>query len=175
MARSANPESLRVMLATSVLLSGTIWPRWPYEVLRHALQGDYRLVLAPLLIDKATRKFQEKFPRHLPAFARFLQDCDYELCADPNRAEVLAQRDLMRDISDVPIALAAIGARVGCLVSEDKDFTASTAQTRKLHRQLQVLLSGTFLRKRMSWTGEALEAVRGRTWPELRPGPADNR
>jgi hypothetical protein len=59
------------------------------------------------LVEKAveaTRKFRKKFPSYLPAFARFLEECDYELCADPTRKEVLAQRDLMRDLNDVPIA-----------------------------------------------------------------------
>lgn len=95
-----------------------------------------------------------------------MQLCDYELWADPSRDEILAHRELMRDINDLPIALAAIRARVDCFVSEDKDFTAHTPQTAQLHRELQIMLSGAFLREHMGWRSEALEQVRKRRWPE---------
>ena len=52
----AAAKSLRVMLDTTVLIAGIAWPRWSYEVLRHALSGDFRLVLSPLVIKQARRK-----------------------------------------------------------------------------------------------------------------------
>jgi hypothetical protein len=73
----------------------------------------------------------------------------------------------MRDVTDVPIALAAIRAGVDVLVSEDKDFTIQNETTAELHRHLTVMLSGTFLRQVMGWTSEELEAIRHRTWADL--------
>lgn len=37
--------TVRIAVDTNVLLSGIIWPRWPYAILQHALQGDVELVL----------------------------------------------------------------------------------------------------------------------------------
>jgi hypothetical protein len=62
----------------------------------------------------------------------------------------------------VPIALAAINARVDYFVSEDKHFTEKSEQTAALHQRLNIMLSGTFLREVMKWTSEQLEDVRGR-------------
>ena len=30
----------RVMLDANVLIAGSVWPRWPYEVLQHALRAS---------------------------------------------------------------------------------------------------------------------------------------
>lgn len=73
----------------------------------------------------------------------------------------------MRDITDVPVALAAIKAGVDHFVSEDKDFTSSDKTTEKLHRKLRVMLPGTFLREVMGWSSEELQAIRRREWADL--------
>jgi predicted nucleic acid-binding protein len=155
------------MVDTSVLVAGIVWPRWPYQVLQHAVQGDFQLVLSPTIIEEATRKFAVRFPAYQQEFASFLRECGYEPVAEPAAPEVLVHRGLMRDVTDVPIALAAIRAGVDVLVSEDKDFTIQNETTAELHRHLTVMLSGTFLRQVMGWTSEELEAIRHRTWAEL--------
>lgn len=161
MARS-NRVLYRVMLDTSVLIAGTIWRRWPYEVLQHARRHDYRLVLAPVIVAEAAATFRRRFPRYLSAFQTFLGDCPYEEAADPTRDDIIAQRSLMRDINDVPIALAAIQSGVDYLLSEDKDFTEPTPSNAELHARLRIRLPGTFLREVMGWSSIDLEAVRGR-------------
>jgi len=70
-------------------------------------------------------------------------------------------------LSDVAIALAAIGAGVDYIVSEDKDLTTQDDSTAELRRHLKVLLSGTFLREVMGWTSEDLEAIRHRKWNDI--------
>ncbi|MCB0094768.1 MAG: PIN domain-containing protein [Caldilineaceae bacterium] len=157
----------RVMLDTSVLLSGTVWPRWPYEILQHGIHGDYQLVLAPLLIDEAEAKFQQRFPSHLARFQETLRSMDFELVANPPREEILTNRNLMVDIKDIPIALAAINGHVDYFVSEDKHFTAHTEQNASLQTQLNIMLSGTFLRVVMGWSSDELEVVRGRNWSDV--------
>lgn len=165
---SQPPRSPRVMIDTSVLLPGIIWPRWGHEILQHALKGDFQLVLSNFLIDEATRKFTEKFPSYADGFAKFLQDCDFELVPDPSLEEIEASHTLMQDIMDVPIALAAINARVDYFISQDKHFTQKTAANAKLHDQLTIMLSGTFLRQVMDWSSEDLERVRQRTIEDLK-------
>ena len=111
--------------------------------------------------------FREKFPAYAQDFEDFLAECVYEEASSPSADEIRANQDLMRDITDIPIALAAIKADVDHFVNEDKDFTARDETTAKLHEQLDVLLSGTFLREVMGWTSEELEAIRGRNWSNL--------
>lgn len=160
---------LRVMVDADVLFAGILWPRWPYEVLQHGLRGDFKLVLTPFVIEQVRRTVSTRFATELTQFEAFLSQLDFEEAPDPSDAEVEQHLDLVRDPTDVPVALAAINARVDFLVSEDKDLTSSNETTAKLRERLKVLLSGTFLRQVMGWTSVELEQVRGRPWHELEP------
>lgn len=159
---------LRVFVDANILVSGIVWPRWPYEILQMAIRGEYRLVLSDYVFAAAPCIIRNRFFEQANQFESFLAQCDFETVADPNAELVQIHRSLMRDIADVPIALAAIEAQVDCMVSEDKDFAADDDSTIELHQQLAVYLSGTFLREMMGWSTEQLEAVRGRTWRYLR-------
>lgn len=161
------PKKPRAMTDANVLLAGNAFPRWPYEVLQHALEDDYQLVLCPLIIKQAREHIHERFPQHLPRFEKFLREVEYELIPDPTQEEVDANQKLVRDLSDVAIALAAITAKVDYLVSEDKDLTTQDETTAELRRHLKVLLSGTFLREVMGWSSEELESIRHRKWDDV--------
>jgi len=161
------PDKPRVLTDANILLAGNAFPRWPYEVLQHAVDGDYQLVLCPLVIKQAREHMRERFPQHLPRLETFLREAEYELVPDPAVEAIDANQNLVRDLSDVPIALAAMGAKVDYLVSEDKDLTTLDESTAELRRHLKVMLSGTFLREVMNWTSEELESIRHRKWEEL--------
>jgi predicted nucleic acid-binding protein len=157
----------RLFVDANVLFAGSAFPRWPYEVLRHATAGDLQLVLCPLVVDQARRHLQQRFPDQVARLDHFLQRINYELVSDPTLEEIEAHADLVRDASDVAIALAAIAANVDYVVSEDKDLTAHDETTAELRRHLKVMLSGTFLREVMGWTSANLDIVRHRTWNDL--------
>ena len=159
----------RVMVDANILIAGIAFPRWSYEILRHVLLEDVRLVLCPFIIEQATRHIQRKFPAHLDDFKQFLAYCEYESVEDPPPDEVAQNHDLVRDITDVPIALAAIHAQVDYLVSEDKDLTTVDETTRELRKKIQPLIAGTFLRRAMGWKSEDLQRVRRRTWRDMPP------
>jgi putative PIN family toxin of toxin-antitoxin system len=161
------PPDLRVMLDANILIAGIVWPRWPYEVLQHALRGDYDLVLCQSVIKQARSRVKARFPNYIDQFEQFLQNCKFELVDDPTLEEITNNKDLVRDITDVPIALAAINTQVDFLVSEDKDLTTQDETTVKLRNELKVMVSGTFLRQVLGWKSEDLEKVRGRTWRDL--------
>ncbi len=81
MAMPSNPAAAkppRVMVDATVLFAGIGWPRWSYEVLRHAFSGDYQLVLSPLVIEQARRNLGEKLPVLVGAFDAWLNlvPCD---------------------------------------------------------------------------------------------------
>jgi predicted nucleic acid-binding protein len=160
---------IRVFLDANILIAGVVWPRWPYEVLQHALRGDFRLVLSEYVIQQARRRIQARFPAYIDQFDGLLQSSRYELVADPSKEQVTQYGDLVRDPTDVPVALAAINAGVDYLVSEDKDLTVQDESTAKLHQGLTVMISGTFLRKIMGWSSDELEKVRLRTWRDIQP------
>lgn len=161
------PDKLRVMVDANVLIAGVVWPRWPFEVLRHARHGDFRLVLSRRVIGEARRIIQNRFPNYSEPFEAFLQACDYELADEPSKDQIAANLTLVRDPADVPIALTAINAGVDVYVTSDRDFTDRDESTEKLHQRLTILLPGTFLREHMGWTSEELEAARNRSWRDL--------
>ena len=51
---------------------------------------------------------------------------------------------------------------VDYFVSEDKHFPVRTEQTERFHQKVRVMISGTFLREVMGWTGDRLEQARKR-------------
>jgi hypothetical protein len=153
------------MLDANILFAGIVWPRWSHEVLQHAQRGDYTLVLAPVIIAQAKRTFHSKYPSLLQPFEAWLERCPIELVADASEAQVVAQVDLVRQIEDVPVALAAIHASVDYFVSEDKDFTERSPSTETIHRQLTIMRPVIFLREVMGWSRADLERVRYRNWP----------
>jgi len=160
---------IRVMLDANVLIAGSVWPRWPYEVLQHALGGDFRLALSPYIIAQAEAQIAKSFPDHAWRFRQLIAGSNLELVKTPSRQQIEEAAGLVRDASDIPVALAAIAARVDYLVSEDKDLTAQDETTKQLRGKLTVLLSGTFLREVMGWRSEMLEAIRHRRWQDLAP------
>lgn len=155
------------MVDATVLIAGSAFPRWPHEVLRHALKGDFTLVLCPLVIDQAKLHLAQDFPHFLKDFERFLENCHFELVENPSTQEVKEHQGLIRDQKDIPIALAAIKTKVDYLVSEDKDFTTKDKSTEELRRSVRPLLSGTFLKEVMGWSSEDLEKIRHRKWSDI--------
>lgn len=161
------PPELSVMVDANILIAGSVWPRWPYEVLQHALRGDFRLVLSEYIVQQAHTHIHRRFPDYSDLFDELLQGLQYELVVDPTREQVAQNRDLVRDPTDIPVALAAINAGVDYLVSEDKDLTVQNETTIKLRQMLNVMISGTFLRHVMGWNSHELEKIRHRTWRDI--------
>lgn len=143
------------MLDVNVVIAGTIWPRWQYEILRHALKGDFQLVLAPLILESARRRITEIDPRQLPRFERFVEDCDYELVDNPTREQEQQNRDLVRSQADVPIALAAINAEVDYFVTYDTDFTDEGETTEKVQQAIPGIVICPRCFYGMCWAGRA--------------------
>ncbi len=145
--RGGGAHKPRVMLDTNVFITGIGWPRWQREVLLAGLRGDIQLLAAPYVLDEARRVIAKRFPQSRQAFEDFLAQAPIEVVPDPSKQEVDANTQLIRDIADVPVVLAAINAKVDYLVSEDKDLTTIDPTTEQLHEKLRVILPGTLLRQ----------------------------
>jgi predicted nucleic acid-binding protein len=109
----------RVFLDANILIRGITFPRFPYEVLRHAARGDFMLVLSPMVLDSARFYVHERFPDYQETLEVLLELLDYELIPDPPPEQVAAHPNLVRDAKDIPVALAAINARADYLISTD--------------------------------------------------------
>lgn len=157
------------MTDANTLIAGTAWPRFPYEVLQHAVNGDYRLVLSQEIINETRYALARIVPSaiNIGAFEEFLATTPYELAAAPSTAEIARHLDLVRDPNDIHVALAALNAGVDCLITQDKDFIAQDESTQKIRERLNILTPGAFLRYHMGWTSEALETIRGRSWTDF--------
>lgn len=170
----ATSKKVRAFADANILFSGAAFPRWSYEVLRHAAANDFKLILCPLVIKQARRNLQKRFPQHVETLERLLRLIDYELVNDPAPEDVKANQNLVRDLSDVAVALAAIASKADYFISEDKDFTAQDETTEEIRRYLKIKLTGAFLREVMGWTSEELEEIRHRTWNDIKDGEDDS-
>jgi len=158
------------MADANILIAGILFPRWFHEFLRHALRGDFQLVLSSQVIREARTQMARGTSAQQQALEQFLEDCDYEEVPDPARVEVEQNLHLVRDPKDVPIALAAIGAGVDYLVTNDADFTDKDETTALLRSRLVPISVGRFLHEAMGWQSPDLERIRRRGWHDLEPG-----
>lgn len=160
--------TLRVAVDANILIAGFGWPRWPYAVLRHAEQGDFTLVLSPLVIAEARRRIQIHLPTALDDFELYLASVGYEEAPVPTQDEIAANLDLVRQAKDVPIALSVRYAHVDYFVTYDRDFTDPGPTTEKIRQAIPgIVLPPVFLRDVMGWSSEALEAIRRRGWEDM--------
>jgi len=156
-----------VFLDSNVFIAGLTYPRWPYEVLKCGEAQKIKIVLCPFVIEEIKDRIAKKFPSYFEKVELFILAGKYKIVANPSKSEIEKHNTLVRDKKDIPIALAAIKAKVDYLVSSDKDLTAKDHTTEELRKYLQPLLPGTFLKEVMGWTSEELEAIRYRTWQHL--------
>lgn len=164
------PPSLRVMADANVVIAGILFPRWFHELLRHALRGDFQLVLSAQAVREARTRMARGTATQAAALEQFLADCEVEIVPDPSPEEVRRHPTLVRDEKDIPIALAAIAANVDHLVSNDKDLTAEDDTTAELRQYIQPITVGRFLREVMGWSSADLERIRQRTWADMPSG-----
>jgi predicted nucleic acid-binding protein len=157
------------MADANVVIAGILFPRWFHEFLRHALRGDFQLVLSAQAVREARLRMARGTPAGMRALEQVLIDGVPEIVPDPSPEEVQRHLALVRDVKDIPIALAAITARVDHLVSNDKDLTALDETTAELRRYLQPMTVGRFLHEIMGWSSAELERIRHRTWDQM-PG-----
>jgi predicted nucleic acid-binding protein len=160
---------LRVMVDANVLVAGIAWPRFPYEVLQHATDGGFRLVLSPGIIEEARYTLAKIPPASVNVgdFEAFLKNTEIEYVQAPTKEVLAAHTGLVRDPKDIHVAVAAIAAKVDLLVTQDRDFTADNESTHEVRKLLNICVPGVFLREYMGWSSEALESVRTRMWVDI--------
>ncbi len=164
------PPKQRVMVCANILIAGMTRPRLLYEILQHAVMGDFQLVLSAYIVDEAREVICQLAPDQVQQFETILQAIDHEIVSGPTRDELLRAPHLARHREDLPVILAAVMAQVDCLISQDRDITDPSGPA---HRYLRVELPVTFLRQSMGWKIDDLQRVRERNWHTLAQGSED--
>lgn len=157
----------RAFLDANVWIRGITFPRFPYEVLQHAARGEIVVIVSPLVLDSVRLYIRERFPEHEMALDALLQLLEVQVVADPSLERVAAYAGLVRDLKDVPVALAAIEAGAEYLVSTDRDLTDVDETTVELRRHLKPMAVGASLHEVTGWSHESLAAIERRRWSEL--------
>jgi putative PIN family toxin of toxin-antitoxin system len=157
----------RVFLDANVWIRGVTFPRFPYEVLRHAARGEITAIASPLVLDSVRFYLQQRFPQYQAALEALLDLLNLEAVPDPTPEQVAAHAGLVRDVKDIPVALAAIQAGAEYLVSTDRDLTDVDDTTAELRRHLRPMAVGAFLHEIMGWSHEDLAAIAHRRWSDL--------
>ena len=159
---------LRVAIDANVLITGIVWPRWAYEILMHAIRGDFTLVLSPLVIAEARNRIAVTFPDYLAEFEFLLGTLAYVFAPAPTADEIEANIDLVRQRKDVPIALSIRAAEIDYFVTYDRDFTDPGPTTRAVQAAIPgIILPPVFLRDVLGWSSTDLETIRHRDWSDL--------
>jgi predicted nucleic acid-binding protein len=158
------PDEIRLGLDANVLIAGVRLPRWPHEVLRASLTERFVVALPAQVVAEARRHLAH--PGHRAALDRFLTGVAYRELPMPAPELVRANRDLVRDEDDVPIALALLEGHVAIFVTNDRDFTDPGATAERFRARVRVMLPAVFLREIVGRSSDDLEAIRHRTWDD---------
>lgn len=107
----------RVFLDTSALLAGLASSSGASNAILVFAEADLlTLVVTEEVLVEAERNWQEKLPRALPEYRRFLATCPLERGAMPTAEAVSAARKIINP-KDAPILAAAISRQVDYLVT----------------------------------------------------------
>ena len=107
----------RVFMDPSALIAGLASPTGASPVILALAEGElFTLVIAEEVLVEAERNLQEKLPRALPEYRRFLAACPLERTAMPSAAEVAAAKEFIHP-KNAPILAAAMSLEVDYLVT----------------------------------------------------------
>ena len=107
----------RVFLDTSVLLAGLTSPTGASSlILALAEAKAIVLLVSEQVLVEAERNLEEKLPKAIPEYRRFLASCPLENVRDPSTAHVAKARGIIHP-KDASILMAARNAEVDYLVT----------------------------------------------------------
>jgi len=127
----------RVFLDSSALIAGLASPTGASNVILTLAAAEIiTLVVSEEVLVEVERNLQEKLPRALPEYRRFLATCPLERGAAPSGAEVAAARQIIHP-DDAPILAAAMALGIDYLVTFNrKHFLDDPEVARKSHLRL---------------------------------------
>lgn len=120
---------MRWLIDTNVLISAALFPdSVPAKAYMMAVNLPYHAVVCDYSLDEMRRVYSRKFPAKIAAFERFavFLALSAEIVATPeNKIPDAPDEQKIRDMNDRPIFRDAIAAKVGGIITGDKDFLES--------------------------------------------------
>ena len=112
----------RVFVDTNVLLSGLIFDGNESRLLRIAIEGEIRLVIAEVVLEEARAVLQSKFPDHTRVLDDLLAVLNHELIPLPDHESVRLAACHIRHPGDAAVLASMISAGADYVITGDKDF-----------------------------------------------------
>jgi predicted nucleic acid-binding protein len=141
----------RVFLDTSALLAGLASPTGASNVILTLAEAELlTLVVSEQVLVEAERNLEEKLPRAIPEYQRFLSTCRLEKVADPSGMDVAKAREIIHP-KDASILTAARNGRVDYLVTLNRKHFLDDPEVARRSR-LRIGAPDEFL----TWLGEHL-------------------
>jgi predicted nucleic acid-binding protein len=142
----------RVFLDTSALLAGLASSTGASNaILALAEAGLLALVVSEQVLVEAERNLQEKLPKAVPEYRRFLTACPLEKVPDPSPADVATAKEIIHP-KDASILWAAKNAQVDYLVTLNRKHFLDDPEVAR-RSGLQIGAPDRFL----AWLREQLE------------------
>lgn len=162
-------RKLRVMLDANTFFSAFYYPRFDLEILEHSVRGEITIVISPYILEQAREIIIKYIPDKLHLFENRFGLLDKEFVENPTQQQIDAAKaeNLIRDPTDIPVAISAINAEVDYLITRDKDFIAEDKTTREIRRRVKVIKPQVFLREVLGWSQESLDALARRQWADI--------
>lgn len=122
--------AVKLVVDTNLLISGTLWRGAPAQLLNAVLSAPGTLCLsADILIEFGNVLGREQFSGRLASLAVTVSDVmqRYQRLGRRIRAADVAAPPELRDLKDLKILAAAVGARADAIVTGDHDLLALQA------------------------------------------------
>lgn len=159
----------RVLADSNIYVAGMLFPRSFYETLQLAAKGDIRLIICPYIIDETTANLHKWLPdkSYMERFAEFMLAIEPEWIENPSADQLKNYQKLVASAKDLPIAVAAINAKVKYLITNDKVFHQTATIDYLKTKGIRVFTAQQFLQKIMGWQEHELKTIQKREWQDL--------
>jgi putative PIN family toxin of toxin-antitoxin system len=117
---------------TNILVSAALFPNSvTAAAYMKAVAPPHKSVVCDYAMEELRRVFNEKFPRRIPDYEKFvsIMALTVEIVYTPPEEEQAKDEGKVRDAKDRPILRAALAAKVDVLITGDKDFWESGIAT----------------------------------------------
>jgi predicted nucleic acid-binding protein len=143
----------RVFLDTSALLAGLASPTGASSMVLALAEAELlTLVVSEQVLVEAERNLEEKLPRAIPEYQRFLSACPLEKMPDPSMSDLTKAMEIIHP-KDASILMAAKNAQVDYLVTLNRKHFLDDPEVAR-RSGLRVGAPGDFL----AWLREQLES-----------------
>jgi len=121
---------MRIMLDTNILVSTIIGNNGFIPSIFKHVRDNHTIVLSQYTIFELCNTINNKFFRSILHKRQFKRSFDYELVVIKHIDK--SKHNLIRDLSDLPILIAAIESNVDIQITSDKDFHAVEIDTLRI-------------------------------------------